>query len=544
MSAKPISSLDESGRVFKLESRVFLKCCERIGTVRALSCYLLASYGEWDQYLSLPTVDTESPSFADDYLVSSMMSKHPNLPNVKIDRKQVALDKWKDAEAACERQNKIISSQWLNGISEPKAAQRVRSFVHKILGDLTRKDLNFVSNNFRFGPGSTSACKGEDVVLSRKMTSRWDVTPSLLPYYRAIVPFQETFRPSGGNIVRGNKVTFVPKNSKTDRAIAIEPHGNIFVQLGIGALIRKRLLKYGIDLKDQKFKNRLRVQFDKYCATIDLSSASDTVSYNLVEYLLPPRWFELLSICRSSYSFVNDEWVPLQKFSSMGNGYTFELETLIFLAICLANDCWDADVFGDDIIVNREDASDVVATLELLGFSVNENKTFLAGKFYESCGVDVYSGVNVRPFFLKGKYETYDLAVIRIANAIRLYASHRNHLYGCDSRFLRVWLDCISQSSLARKTAASFPNSNGLWRDFDDATPSVPRDGHCGYIGKVISGRPVESRRTVSVGALLSALTFGPSELSRNIEYSRRPQRGFSLRPILFKEWVDLGAWV
>jgi hypothetical protein len=48
-----------------------------------------------------------------------------------------------------------------------------------------------------------------------------------------------------------SKVRVVPKNAKTDRTICIEPDLNIFVQLGIGAVIRERLKAYGLDLNTQ-----------------------------------------------------------------------------------------------------------------------------------------------------------------------------------------------------------------------------------------------------------------------------------------------------
>jgi hypothetical protein len=91
----------------------------------------------------------------------------------------------------------------------------------------------------------------------------------------------------------------------------------------------------------------------------------------------------------------------------MGNGFTFELETLIFLAIgreaChLSNaDPSRVSVYGDDILVPTEAGATCVSLLRFFGFRPNPKKTFLEGLFKESCGGDFFEGVTVRPHFLK-----------------------------------------------------------------------------------------------------------------------------------------------
>lgn len=540
---------------YHFERRVLLMCCQAVGTVRALTIYILASAEDWDSYLELKMPDIESPSFRDDYLLSSMMSKHPRLPNLSHDRRHVAVGKWRKAEDSC----RIANEHWRRYCTSPRTSniddtlvRKVQDVIRFILGPLSRADLAFVQKHSRFGPGATSSVSGDYVVPSRKFTSRWDVSLGLLPYFPSLVPHIEGFRSPSGNVSDGNKVTFVPKSSKTDRAIAIEPHMNIYAQLGIGALLRTRLLKVGIDLSIQKFKNReavLHCQEHQRC-TIDLSSASDTIAYLTVMNLLPFEWFWLLDIARSTHSSLDGELIELEKFSSMGNGFTFELETLIFYAVCAACGDWSADVFGDDLIVRQDCSSDVVSALNTFGFSVNADKTYLAGRFFESCGVDVHDGVNIRPFFLKGKYETVAHQSIRTANAVRLYAHRRNNSFGCDKRFLHVWLECIKHSSLARKTFASFPYDNGLWRDFDECCPSrygshESHSGWDGWLGKVYSGSPTTSNKTIEIGAYIGGLAFGPAETPRSVEYRREATKGHRIRTMCcFGTWRDLGPWI
>jgi hypothetical protein len=139
------------------------------------------------------------------------------------------------------------------------------------------------------------------------------------------------------------------------------------------------------------------------------------VAIELVRLVMPPRWFEELNALRSPFTFFpgrdGGHWHKLEKFSSMGNGFTFELETLIFAALCavllrengfrgvLGDDFF---VFGDDIIVPDSLTREVKAVLNYCGFSLNEEKSFSGSVgFRESCGGDFFEGADVRPFYLK-----------------------------------------------------------------------------------------------------------------------------------------------
>jgi len=503
-------------RIWKIELGVFLRVCESVDTPRSLACYLMARHECWSQYLELPFPDTMSPTFSDDYLCSEAMRKNPRLPGLDIDREAVAMVKWLEAEDACRLTNsKLLSYTQGQNCFDPVVEgvlTKARSWIAEVLGPLSTRKLEFAEENFRFGPGATSSCSGRDVVLSRKMVSRLDVTPGLYPYCRTLVrgPWRD-YVPEV-SLRHYNTVRFVPKDSKTDRAISIEPHVNIFVQLGIGALLRQRLKWHGLDLDHQADKNRMLASVAHITgkATIDLSSASDTISRELVWLLLPVEWAYLLDTARTGWSKLGDKMYKLEKFSAMGNGYTFELESLIFTALSRACGDPDAVSFGDDIIIDSSCAVTLMPTLNQLGFKVNERKTFLAGRFFESCGADYLLGNNVRPFFLRGEYHDLTSAVIRIGNKIRTYAHRRNLSLGCDVRFLPAWLFCISRDSTARKTGIPLDSGDdGLIRNFDEARPSKARHGLCGYTGYVWRTRPRRSERTSIEGAYLSALHKG-----------------------------------
>jgi len=96
----------------------------------------------------------------------------------------------------------------------------------------------------------------------------------------------------------------------------------------------------------------------------------------------------------------------------MGNATTFPVQSLFFLCVILGTICYCRDlrvntksfklirdgqvrVFGDDLIVPIDCAVAIVDALHALGLKVNRDKTFLRGKFRESCGVDAYDGEDV-----------------------------------------------------------------------------------------------------------------------------------------------------
>jgi len=539
----------DMARVYKLETKVFMMVCESIDSPRALTCWLMAKYEAWDEYLSLPDPDTLSPRFDDDYLVSQMMSKNPLLPT-SHNRRAKALEKWFAAEDGCRLTNERFRTYEEGNFSFTSKYEsffrRFQRCVFRILGTLSRDDLEFAESNFRFGPGATASVSGSDVLPSRKITADWTVTPRLQPYLMSILP---RFR--GESAVRGyalqafDKVTFVPKNAKTDRPISIGPHANIYVQLGIAELIRQRLRRIGVDLRKQKFINRqtvLRAQRDGL-ATIDLKSASDTVADRLIRMVLPPEWLALLDVARCDYSVVDGKEVKLEKYSAMGNGYTFELETLLFIAACQAAGSKDFNVFGDDIIVEQSIAPDLIDYLQFLGFEVNESKTCLAGMFFESCGVDVWYGRDVRPFFLKGKYESYHTALIRIANKLTVYA-HKRYTYGRDKRFFKAWLYCASREHTVFETAVPLGMDNGLIRDFDEAAPARARRGFDAYLARTLSHKAVRSARSDAVGACLLAIQKGSPEGSRMVEYQRGSIGSLRKGTSLVQVWPHLGPWI
>jgi hypothetical protein len=213
--------------------------------------------------------------------------------------------------------------------------------------------------------------------------------------YQASVPVQ----------IHDGILTFVPKNWKTDRSVMTEPVLNGLYQLAFGDYITDRLAQFGLNLRDQTRNQRLALEgsLRGTYATVDLSSASDTIAYELVYDLLPLDWAHALARGRTGHCLYKGIRLTLGKFSSMGNGYTFPLESLIFwslaCAVCSADET--VNVYGDDIIVPTHRYDELYELLRVCGFTVNREKSYHTGPFRESCGKDYFGGIDVRPFYQK-----------------------------------------------------------------------------------------------------------------------------------------------
>jgi hypothetical protein len=239
----------------------------------------------------------------------------------------------------------------------------------------------------------------------------------------------------------------VPKKTDIDRVACKEPDLNMFIQKGIGNHFRDCLRGVNIDLRDQS-KNRSLAQRGSLAsdlATLDLSSASDTVTCELVSQLLPVCWFTLLDSVRSPVTIIDGVEHPNHMFSSMGNGFTFELESLLFYSITRACCFFTGtrgvvSVYGDDIICPTDVAPTLIGVLDFLGFSVNPDKSFWSGSFRESCGGHYDNGFDITPFYVRGPILTL-VDVIEVANKLREWGSRGLHaVIDPDIEDIWIWL--------------------------------------------------------------------------------------------------------
>lgn len=206
------------------------------------------------------------------------------------------------------------------------------------------------------------------------------------------------------------KLTLVPKTFKSLRVIMPNTTIGSYMSYGLGEMIRKRLKSGGYDIKTLQQRHRSLARLASthgFWVTADLSSASDSITDALVRRLFPPDWYEILVQSRiGKVALPNGQNIESLTFCTMGVGYTFPLQTLVFLSLLKAIEATMyhrldrrlISVYGDDMIYHVRIHSDVMRFFPQFGFVINVDKTFSEGHFRESCGGDYYRGVDVRPF--------------------------------------------------------------------------------------------------------------------------------------------------
>lgn len=246
---------------------------------------------------------------------------------------------------------------------------------------------------------------------------------------------------------REAKLVMVPKTFLTYRSISMEPATLMWYQQGV-------LSAFVHDLK-HRARHPLRRRFrpdnqepnrdlawqgsiSGEFATIDLSAASDSVSWELVR-----RWFRdsclypfMVATRSKSVLLPSGETLQLKKYAPMGSALCFPIECIVFAAIteCAIRQAGGDPylsryrVYGDDIVVESHYAEAVMSRLVQNGFSVNTGKSFWCHSdflFRESCGGEYLNGVDVAPVRISRRFAGWSdllrhpariLALIDLAN--------------------------------------------------------------------------------------------------------------------------------
>lgn len=508
------------------------------------------------------------PSVRKDMLLSAFLKKSPAFRGGNP--KKAAIEQFLANEEHC-RQSNITLRQLRNGTFLDPSLNAIlliaQRKIARVLGNFRLDDLLTLS---RWGPGTTSSCRGSNLGNAAKFAARPEVSGSflsrarlllpLLPSWSALLTDQDT--PFIGNpmfeVIKGNRVTFVPKTSKIHRPIAIEPHINVFFQAGLGRMIRKGMkARAGVDLSNQTLNQRLAkyASIHNDIATVDLESASDLLCTELVRDLLPEDWFDWLNAARSHSGTLEGKPFVYEKFSSMGNGATFDLESLIFWALASAvceqlgyNTFW-VNVFGDDIVVPSGIMDELTRVFNLVGFKLNLAKTFFDSPYRESCGKDYVKGVPVRPVYVKNVPST-EVEWAIIANQLRKLSHEWGDYKSCHRSLKPAYDFCLSRCKSLHAYRVPYGLSlekndrgyagNGLIANFDEATPSVAGDGWDGFY---ISGL---SFKTLTIEtnsrSLLVAGSFIPSQQGNEAPLRDRvePREVYLVVP---SNWYNLGPW-
>ena len=279
---------------------------------------------------------------------------------------------------------------------------------------------------------------------------------------------------------RTARLRFVPKDLKTARSICMEPNVLQFFQQGVWDRIETTLSRTQfsnwVRFRDQSYNQSLAVFGSETgeIDTIDLSSASDSVTLALIKGIFPRTWQIAMRATRSSECFLPDgKKHKLTKFAPMGSALCFPTQSIIFASVCvyaalvyqhqvtgidllsvLTSDSiraasrlfrnnlsdWSGlrplGVYGDDICVDRRLTDIVIDVLLRLGFRVNHGKSFRGSQaFRESCGAFALNGHRVDPMYyridFRGEHTASSLSsMISLANACysRQYLNLRRYL--------------------------------------------------------------------------------------------------------------------
>lgn len=551
---KVLRELLDAARGFKLTPEHYTSTAEiiweNLDTPRSLACALLLKYGEYAQLVNLgcdprsyisewdsPYSARSGRQFRDDYQATALLAKWPNFVHEDLDPRLACEKADSDAEQACVASNRRLRKAFDAPIGHPAYLHRIFSMqadISRVLGPFCPEKWE---TSCAFGPGKALGQEGKSVY--DKLTALPSVTVDFLPLGASLisgsVPWLEAVANAGvdpetpswdieGETYRfscslqpGDRCQTVPKNAKTLRGIRAQPGLNVYAQLGIGRMMRERLQAFGLDLNDQTPNQSLAKLGSlpgRKEVTIDLKGASGHICSVLVRTLFEraPRWLHAMELCRTDRYLphgvedVRDNYVPLASFSAMGNGYTFELETLIFWAAVRVirrelGERTPYRVYGDDIICSQDIAKELIPFLSFLGFPINASKTFTEGPFRESCGADYWLGTNIRPVYFSIDSEEIEeanndgtslLRWVSLCNSIRKVARLRNHGLGCDAVLRAAWVGAIRKIPRRLRESLKTPwddfRDDSLITDWDDAVTN-PLVRACGSLQALVAPR-------------------------------------------------------
>lgn len=423
------------------------------------------------------------------YFRSQVLKRYQRGTVTAAERQQTAIQKLRATEEACRQTNERL----FDAFNKPSCSKYHRYLVR------AKKELSRILGSFNhdlfvrscdFSAGASTEFRRRSAAVPRKWVESTHVTRGALPFAVAFARWQG--RPRQFKVVDANVVFTVPKNFRVDRVCTKEAPWTMFFQKGVGNYVRRRLQKHAEMLhpdaqerhaalaKEGSETNRL--------TTDDLASASDTIACALVQLLYPDDWFRVLWALRSAMGdFGSGELHTWEKISSMGNGFTFEVETSIFYSLLVAVCGRDkVSTYGDDLIYPSQFSGEVRDLLLFCGFETNIEKSFASGPFRESCGAHYYNGEDVSPFYLEQLPTTYG-QIIQLHNDILHW--HRNYR-PLKGKWLRVVHEC--RNLIPRAFWGPWGEAGVLWSEWDEARPKYRKDFQSWYVQRIIRAVPVQ----------------------------------------------------
>jgi len=319
--------------------------------------------------------------------------------------------------------------------------QRARTLCREILGDY---DLEEHYHSCRFGKRASVGVPKRDSYLDSRLAAPLSGSHAHIKWFKSyltsdskleavICECQKSDVPNYA-VCDTLTLTNVPKSYKSLRSIMPNTTIGGFYSYGLGRMLQRRLTNVGLDIRRLQMRHRRLVKLfsrTRTHVTADLSAASDSFNWSLLCRIIPRQWFNHLNLGRIRKYKVKSskETYPLSSFMTMGIGFTFQLQTLVFY--CLLKSLQELtglkgliSVYGDDLIYPTALHLYVRQVFPDLGLLINEDKTFVKESFRESCGADSYCGIDVRPFQPEGcasmlSSREYELFLYKTINGLQ-----------------------------------------------------------------------------------------------------------------------------
>lgn len=459
--------------------------------------------------LPMPRMDSGSQRFRDEFLQREVVRKFPGF-DLGVDTRKAAMTSFfEDEQLNAETNHRLHTLP----LENPGVGQIISSASRKVARVLGRWSWDRFEEGLRYGPGATTSLKRDTSGIRWKLQLTPHCSSSALPLWKAVLltrPFWADWQVSretnegSWRVHDCDQLLVVPKNALTGRTIGKGPDANVMMQLAVGYCLRRKLYMAGVNLNDQTINQRraLAGSVSASYATVDLKSASNSVTTALVWQMVgnhshdfvDPRWYLVMDALRTERVMLGGKSVHVyQLFSCMGNGFTFELESLLFWALARATCEFlgidpDVTVYGDDLVVPNDAVDLMEEVFGWCGLRFNRNKTFSNKEgplFRESCGKCYYNGVDVTAFYVDKPITTAS-DIFVLANNIKRWAriDPATGLTGLDGRLHVVWDWVVSHlRSRSKKFLIPFGDEDdGLITDYDQAlvspnyqTDTVPR---------------------------------------------------------------------
>ena len=301
--------------------------------------------------------------------------------------------------------------------------RRARSHAIRILYGFSPKEIY---DSGQFGTKATIGCPAAHAYIDEKLIDR-PITGSALhlrwfnkdylPGDQLLGTILSTAKFGYKKIDRLSQVN-VRKKWNIDRGINPNTLIGSLHSSGLGRIVEEALRKEGLDIRRLQHrhgkkisvasKNSIEKNWFIPFVTADLSNASHSFLSHHLNALLPREWYRACMTGVIRNIEVGHRVMRLESIMTMGIGFTFPMQTLLFYCILMAlqellNFKGSISVYGDDLIYPRRMHPYVVSIFTEMGFQLNLDKTFVKSPFRESCGSDWFKGVDVRPFSPEGQ---------------------------------------------------------------------------------------------------------------------------------------------